>query len=141
MREINDKLNIANLSGISELDDSTAARCSGGYIIKFYGDANKGGYIGDQNRHDIQVKPGLDFNEPTARNGGDYIGIVGEPGATYEFTYYVDGLLDENGSLIFGKEAERTVTLTSQGYSNADEQLFKLDAPRGFTGYSIDRIS
>ena len=132
MREINDKLNIANLSGISELDDSTAARCSGGYIIKFYGDANKGGYIGDQNRHDIQAKPGLDFNEPTARNGGDYIGIVGAPGAEYEFTYYADGVFDN---------PERKVMLTSKGYSNADEQLFKLDAPSGFTGYSIERIS
>lgn len=135
MSEINNKLNITNLSGISELDDTAAAECSGGYIIKFYGDANKGGYIGDQNRHDIQAKPGLDFMEPTARNGGDYIGIVGAPGATYEFTYYVDGFFEDF------EDSKRTVTLTSQGYSNADEQLFKLDAPRGFTGYSIERTS
>ena len=39
-----------------------------------------------------------------------------------------------------GGEVKQEI-LTSKGWSNENEAIFKLDSPNGITGFGIDRIS
>lgn len=117
------------ITGVKEIDDITAAKCSGGYIIKLYSEKdgkNFNGYrrniTGDSSKRDF-----FDRDRLIAQS----IGIVGEPGATYKLSYG----LNAPGLPTIEK------TLTSEGWSNNDEVFENLDAPQGFTGFSIDRIS
>ena len=90
MSKLNDSIKIKAIAGITEIDDVTAAKCSGGYIIKFYSDEAEKKFAGGSSsggRYNlIAVDRKTDFSIDDSINARS-VGIVGEPGATYDLRY------------------------------------------------------
>lgn len=134
MPNFNNALQINGISGIKELNDDHASKYSGGYVAKlYYGNRQllSDDVIGDL-RFNIAGDPNKnpDFKYER-RAGADEIGLVGADGAKYKVEYYPNQLFGES----------KTLEVTTKGWANSQEVFATLDAPQGFTGLTIDRIS
>ena len=138
MSKIEHQIDIAVISGVKELSDRAAAKCSGGYIVQMLSDSGK--VLDSKN---ITAKNGLDFY-----NGGEFIQgveavrILGEPGATYDLTINTEtftAIPSSTGKPIPG--TREVVDLTSKGWSSDSFVTKDLNTEGRVLGYEIERTS
>lgn len=133
MLESNNTLQTIGTNGITELNDDNASKYSGGYVAKLY-EGNRQLLL-DENgdlRFNIAGDPNKNSDFTYERRAGaDEIGLVGANGAKYKVKYYLNELFGES----------KTLEVATKGWSNSQEVFATLDAPRSFTGLTIDRIS
>lgn len=127
MSKINNALNITNISGIEELNDDAAAKCSGGYLLRFFSEPDgKGDVLHEYNvQGDSRKLPDADL---FYRDGFGSVGVRGESGATYEFRTNTDFNIAFDDSLTTLEEKYPNVMqLSSKGWSPSDEVIFNND--------------